>query len=125
MNVLGLNAKSSGKTALVPVGSRIFLYFAHGEYGVSTSSDKVIKKSDKKFALPYNCIGVLDVIGEGAAEIRVTKKKTKQTAYATENSGNWSGYIRDQGSSAYTDIAGNWVVPSINSTYSERRMSCT
>ena len=111
-----INSSHNGRTAELPVGTKIVLYFPTGEPEISINPQKGIVEAAKgTYDLPKGEIGVLEVVGQGAATITVTKRfssnKGKLSIGTTNISQNWSGYEHNGTSGQYTDITSNWTIP--------------
>ncbi len=124
-NVITLDASLNGRTAELPVGSRIFLHFPAGKHNVTINPVKgVVETPQGIYHFPNGNIKILTVVGQGTATITVTETKVSRNGKVTNaasTSQNWSGYARTTGGT-YTDITSSWTVPtaqaSTSATYS-------
>src|SRR6266487_2282484 len=124
-NVITLDASLNGRTAELPVGTRIFLHFPAGKHNVTINPVKgVVETPQGIYHFPNGNIKILTVVGQGTATITVTETKVSRNGKVTNaasTSQNWSGYARTTGGT-YTDITSSWTVPtaqaSTSATYS-------
>jgi len=114
-----LNASLNGRTAELPVGSKVVLWFPGGGYEISIKNPpfpwkNVVDAAKGIYHLPKNEIGLLEVVGQGTATITVTKKvgSVKSAIInSAETNNHWSGYAHNGTSGSYTDITSYWTVP--------------
>src|SRR6266851_9664839 len=117
-NVIRLNAALNGRTAELPVGSLLFLYFPTGNSKFSINPDKgIVEEAEGTYYLPKGDIGLLKVVGQGSATITVTTKAgfPKKLKFAEETNDHWSGYQRTGSDGSFTDITSTWTVPTASS----------
>ena len=122
VNFISLDSSLNGRTAELPVGTSMFLYFPGGVYKVTINPNKGIVESPSNTGLPTSLpsgdIALLKVVGQGTATITVTKIKDFKSglpAGTTHTTLNWSGYERTTGG-AFTDITAKWTVPTVQPT---------
>lgn len=117
-SVITLDPSLNERTAELPLGTIIFLYFPSGEYTVNISPDKgIVEKAKGKYHLPKGDIAILKVVGKGTATITVTKiigLGKSPVVNAASSSANWSGYARTTGG-PFTNITSTWTVPTATS----------
>lgn len=107
-SLIALNASLNRRTAELPVGTVIQLYFPKGASTFTVTPNRgVVEKPQGMYMGMPGIIALLKVVGQGSATITVT------TLYnATSNL--YAGYNRTTGSTL-TDITSQWVVPTASS----------
>jgi hypothetical protein len=71
-NVISLDASEDGRTAELPIGTVLFLYFPTGGHITSINPRGVVEGIKGKTSVPFGDIGILQVVGSGTATITVS-----------------------------------------------------
>ena len=125
-NIIRLDASQDGRTAELPVGTRLSLHFPTGGSKISINPDKgIVENAQGKYHLAKGDIALLQVVGQGSATITVItitgRGKVARNVGRTDT--RWSGYEKTGSDFSFTDITGTWTVPTATCSSGDNKYS--